>query len=112
MASVPISAITPLLVAQLSRRPLPEPVTMAQATAVGAAAGAGIVLSSRAQVGAGIVLSTAVPDHSVAAAGVGAAAGEPPVGAAAGVGVGGSGDRRAYPNLSGTPRNAKGCQFC
>src|SRR6516164_10574371 len=52
MASVPISAITPLLVAQLSRRPLPEPVTMAQATAVGAAAGAvgvGIVLSLRAQ---------------------------------------------------------------
>ena len=48
MASVPISAITPLLVVQLSRRPLPEPVTMAQATAVGAV-GAGIVLSSRAQ---------------------------------------------------------------
>src|SRR6516164_2399777 len=57
MASVPISAITPLLVVQLSRRPLPEPVTMAQATAVGAV-GAGIVLSSRAQVGAGIVLSS------------------------------------------------------
>ena len=40
---------TALLVAQLSRRPLPEPVTMAQATVVGAAVGAGIVLSSRAQ---------------------------------------------------------------
>src|SRR6516165_9173301 len=46
MASVPISAITPLLVVQLSQRPLPEPAT---------AVGAGIVLSSRAQVGAGAV---------------------------------------------------------
>src|SRR5262249_53385950 len=73
---------------------------------VGAAAG-----EVGAEVGAGIALSTAVPDHSVAAAWVGAAAGEPPVGAAAGVGVDGSGDRRAYPYLSGTPGNAKGCQF-
>src|SRR6516164_621820 len=39
MASVPISAITPLLVQLSTARPLPEPVTMAQATAVGAAAG-------------------------------------------------------------------------
>src|SRR6516165_12688232 len=37
MASVPISAITPLLVQLSTARPLPEPVTMAQATAVGAA---------------------------------------------------------------------------
>src|SRR5215831_21301286 len=51
MASVPISAITPLLVQLSTAQPLPEPVTMAQAT-VGAAAGevgAGIVLSSRPQ---------------------------------------------------------------
>src|SRR6516165_5308453 len=96
MASVPISAITPLLVQLSTARPLPEPVTMAQATAVGAAGG---------EVGAGIVLSTAVPDHSVAAAGVGAAAGEPPVGAAAGGGVGGSGDRRAYPYLLSARRS-------
>jgi hypothetical protein len=103
-----------------------RPLTAAQPL-VGAAAGAGIVLSTAAQplvgaaageVGAGIVLSTAVPDHSVAAAGVGAAAGEPPVGAAAGVGVGGSGDRRAHPyrtpleRLVRKRRNAKGCQYC
>src|SRR6516165_1998477 len=57
MASVPISAVTPLLVQlrlarSLPEQLLPEPVTMAQATAVGAAAG---------EVGAGIVLSTPQP---------------------------------------------------
>src|SRR6516165_6074122 len=58
MASVPISAITPLLV-QLSRaRPSPEPVTMAQATAVGAAVGEVAVGAAAGEVGALIVLSS------------------------------------------------------
>ena len=97
--SAPISVIADFIQSlerPRSARPLTEPV----GAAVGEV-GAGIAPSTAAQVGAaagevgvGIVLSTAVPDHSVAAAGVGAAAGERPVGAAAGVGGGSVIDER------------------
>src|SRR6516225_2058309 len=60
-ASVPISAITPLLVQLSTARPLPEPVTMAHATAVGAAMVMGPATATRlTAMATGLVTATRV----------------------------------------------------